>query len=485
MAAPAACSHRCRTIQIRQLCFLLVLVAAGVNGSNVTTDVGTVWKKWLTVLVSNSSTDYLETLNLLTDTTRLLYSPLWQVHELRLPGVVTLLNAAKTLESSETRDTAALIKALSNVSVLLDEYKYKMSAYPVTRRVVLGSLLKKQLELNSWTGDVQKLVLDICVKLFKLHKQGASEKGAIEFFHISKSGGTSFCSLAKKNKCKTDNFGQKQNCLILEFDDGPRWVSVKAHKLYQPKSVSTPWFVAYEDARSGLACAFRKKFMNKHKYNFYANEYVLHGGQSRGEKVHLCGEFFNVLLFRQPQQRLVSHLKWIIRLYREHYGKEYTRFFKFNTANFWEKLAPAAMNNYYIRSLLGEKVFHLLPNKVTPEHLEMARYIVLQFDILLTLEETEVNSVTFNTGMGWSETLEEVKARSGDKYTAMVKDHEMPGDIGTLMERNYLDIDLYYYTQLLQKLDAFMFDVIRVAAGQDQQVHQLLQNGKSCGYVSI
>lgn len=42
-------------------------------------------------------------------------------------------------------------------------------------------------------------------------------------------------------------------------------------------------------------------------------------------------------------------------------------------AAFWRELAPAAADNYYVRSLLGEHVFGQAAGTLTREHLEAAK----------------------------------------------------------------------------------------------------------------
>ncbi|GIL88519.1 hypothetical protein Vretifemale_16486 [Volvox reticuliferus] len=50
------------------------------------------------------------------------------------------------------------------------------------------------------------------------HQFSARRKGMMEFTHISKSGGTSFCRLAVDNGCQSDT---EWNCLVDAFGDDP------------------------------------------------------------------------------------------------------------------------------------------------------------------------------------------------------------------------------------------------------------------------
>jgi hypothetical protein len=68
------------------------------------------------------------------------------------------------------------------------------------------------------------------LQLFQLHKRSTATKGVVQFFHISKSGGTNLCQSAEANGCSTEGFDERLNCLVREFGDQPRWVSYNAHK---------------------------------------------------------------------------------------------------------------------------------------------------------------------------------------------------------------------------------------------------------------
>ena len=51
--------------------------------------------------------------------------------------------------------------------------------------------------------EVGRAVALICLQLFRLQRTGAGHKGVVDFMHVSKSGGTSFCQLAQMNRCST------------------------------------------------------------------------------------------------------------------------------------------------------------------------------------------------------------------------------------------------------------------------------------------
>jgi hypothetical protein len=46
--------------------------------------------------------------------------------------------------------------------------------------------------------------MQIMLQLFRLHKASVTTKSAVQFFHISKSGGTNLCQAAETNGCSSE-----------------------------------------------------------------------------------------------------------------------------------------------------------------------------------------------------------------------------------------------------------------------------------------
>jgi hypothetical protein len=51
----------------------------------------------------------------------------------------------------------------------------------------------------------------------------AAVRGAVEFTHVSKSGGSSICHLAAQSNCTSQSFKLHRNCLVEAFSDEPAW----------------------------------------------------------------------------------------------------------------------------------------------------------------------------------------------------------------------------------------------------------------------
>eukprot|EP00798_Chlamydomonas_sp_ICE-L_P020523 gene20523-27315_t len=159
-------------------------------------------------------------------------------------------------------------------------------------------------------------------------------------------------------------------------------------------------------------------------WDFFANEFTLPTGEQG-----LCQHFTHLLLYRNPIDRLRSHISWIEKLYKEHYTKEdISDLFQNRTSSFWEKLLPAGVNNYYIRSLLGEQFF------------------------------------------------EGSHIRSSDSIKEEVR---LPLDFGRLVQLNHMDMQVYRLAQQLQALDILLFNFV-YRTGQLGSTKNL----GGCGYVN-
>lgn len=284
---------------------------------------------------ANVTRDVAALLDELLDAPRRIKESFTSASELSMRSVAEVFGIARAARQKLCQ-RGMLAQALRKINVHLDALPPKL-CYPITRRLVSALVVKHVASCGDGGGGsgggrggvssgarragggggggnsdrrgggggrgaldqrTQALILGTARKLLTLHRRAAVEKGIIEFFHVSKSGGTSLCQLAKDNGCRTRDFGTVGNCLIREFDDGPRWVARAAHKPRQAEPGRPPWFVRYEEKRQSMQCAVRRRYMRAHNYNFYANEYALHGGHATHEAVHLCAEFLNVLMFR-------------------------------------------------------------------------------------------------------------------------------------------------------------------------------------------
>lgn len=164
-------------------------------------------------------------------------------------------------------------------------------------------------------------------------------------------------------------------------------------------------------------------------------------------------------------RRLRSHVNHILSLI---YNRTIQKSTAESDASAWRRLAPAAVDNYAIRSLLGPSVFHLPVGALNAKHAESAQSLLLeQFDTLLILEDEPANNVMLRSGLGWSNgMLPHTNAHSSFRVQrTKISDTSqvlLQAALHDLERSNELDRQVYEHARLLQKLDMLTF---LVAAG--------------------
>ncbi|GIL50126.1 hypothetical protein Vafri_6434 [Volvox africanus] len=277
----------------------------------------------------------------------------------------------------------------------------------------------------------------------------------MEFAHVSKSGGTSFCSLAMDNGCQSDT---KRNCLVDAFGDDPRYFDQSYHEVLRGDcSTSCDNIEKPMKWRLPVSCTARRMWLRRYALNVYANEYTAFGGIKSPVLAHPCRNMFTVLQLRHPYDRVISHIKfaWIIYLLRCGERDSRAVYFKHgNGTDVWSALMPAPTNNYLIRSLLGEVVFNLPRGAISSEHLEIARELLAkQYDVLLVLEDRDLFQMSLRYGLGF----QRLNPRHDNK-TPKSSEESLPGDLEQLYELNKLDLQLYQFGVLMARLDAIVYD---------------------------
>jgi len=239
---------------------------------------------------------------------------------------------------------------------------------------------------------------------------------AILFIHVSKSGGTSLCQAALKERCVdpatvVDKLGQPKrelwsNCWNeIPFDDGPRWVRMEL--LTQPV-----WFAHNATFRAANAstCAQRAHWAAVHQATFMAIEDAISGPMVEAE---LCrAQFITIILVRDVIQRIHSHYREIVRESRQlgHHelldaillNPERTPCV-FNVSRMIQRL-DLITDNYYTRTLAGEEVYWAPLGAVTSKNAHRALQVLSVVDWVLPLESPQVEYV-LTVGLGWQHGL--------------------------------------------------------------------------------
>lgn len=214
-------------------------------------------------------------------------------------------------------------------------------------------------------------------------------------------------------------------------------------------------------------------------WDFYANEFTLPDNTGG-----MCQEFVNLMILRDPIKRLGSQIGWIQKLYKEEFNSssDITAVFKGRTASFWEELVPAAVNNYYIRSLLGPKFFESPILPINSTHIHIAMREVLQHDLLLILENKELNDVVLQVGLGWEKSIQDAHIRSSSD---MKDEIQMPINYEDLIKRNEPDVEVYRMAEQLQILDLVMLGFARQLDPVMRELQSIQDpQSRACGYVS-
>ncbi|GAX73271.1 hypothetical protein CEUSTIGMA_g725.t1 [Chlamydomonas eustigma] len=274
---------------------------------------------------------------------------------------------------------------------------------------------------------------------------------AMELLHISKSGGTSMCQLAKDSGFLNPTEDIDGNCLLPFFYDEPKWsrleAGLDAKKLW-PAADCPAWVMSPD-----LTCDIRAAEVHRRGVNYYSNEGHLHEGTSMEGSAHACPQFETVIVLRHPVDRTRSHITEIDRVYNR-FVRGRSEYKRPRDLENWTHWAPAAINNYVTRSLLGRHFMHCKDFGALGEKELLAAAVALSsLDHILVLEEGDLNDVAMRVGMGWIAGLASKRWRWS---TIQDLQHDLgfpPGTMNKIQDWNLLDILLYVWGNALLRLD--------------------------------
>ncbi|GLC34239.1 hypothetical protein PLESTM_000173200 [Pleodorina starrii] len=358
-------------------------------------------------------------------------------------------------------------------------------SYPQLRRAVVALLVEVWLVAGaSWSQSYDNAATRILLKLYDLHAASSVRKSVVEYYHFSKAAGTSVCVTSAAMGCTTFSVTEQYTCLVPEFVDGPRWMSRKAHnsrcrrtlpgysqcltKLYTKLA---RWGQRYSPRSALVGCSERAAWLSDRGFNFYASEYTLRGrGGNVSDAPALCSGFLNLAVLRAPQARLLSHMRYIVRITYDWLGERTAQYLRNMTLYDWQRLVPAAFDNYYIRSLLGEAAFYARTGELNAtEHLPAARAVLGAMDVLLVLEDSErLLELGHRWGLGWRKTFLQAEGRISSRASGeviQIAERVVPNGAAAeeLAAANHLDEQLYEYAVRLSRLDAVVWAVAEAA----------------------
>ncbi|GLC51959.1 hypothetical protein PLESTB_000567200 [Pleodorina starrii] len=315
---------------------------------------------------------------------------------------------------------------------------------------------------------------------YHIHVTSVVRRGLLEYLHISKSGGTSFSAAAKHSGClMAPGIGQ-----LEALGDLPRWINGTAfEELTGGTSIMWSYYGSKGRPAQGQSCTGRLAHLKELGYNYVSNEFTLHGGGgsggggggSRGAEglhaTHVCPGSVNVVTLRQPDGRLASHLHYMLaRVKKRLLGKT-----DFDTSDFfdtfctgdvamWQRVAPPVVDNYALRSFIGERAFHSPVGGIGSEHVKVARRLLLQFDLVMDLDAgEEAADLAMRQGLGWNVSLSELHVRTSSQTFAKLhySKEDCPNEelLRLLLPRQEPDRQLYSTGRTLAFLDGVFLDV--------------------------
>ncbi|GFR52721.1 hypothetical protein Agub_g15274, partial [Astrephomene gubernaculifera] len=397
--------------------------------------------------------------------------------ELDEPGAAELVKQLLAFGQQGQGITKEWVAALShfytsnvaNITTGPPDMLGKRQAFPVLRRMAMAQLVK------AWLTGMQRqlppVLEDSLRRLFhefyEAHRVVALRKGIMEYFHISKSGGTSWCHAAKNNGCRAQIYDSAYICQISQFDDRVRWLNNSFHHQRTGRGARWGTWGRAQRATQQPTCAARHEFAALMGYQYFSNEYALHEGFERPEEVGLCEQFFNVILIRDPLRRLLSHLKFVTMQMKWDYRNNtlFHATFAGVDAAFWEQFGPVLVDNYMLRGMLGETVYHWPLGSIGPQQVQQGRALLQQYDMVIDLEAGhDVIDDVIQLGLGWPHTLREIHDKDSAKAAKLLNltyEDYLPRDMERLYARQQPDVEFYRFGRVLVRLDALLFSVAR------------------------
>ncbi|GAX72840.1 hypothetical protein CEUSTIGMA_g295.t1 [Chlamydomonas eustigma] len=198
---------------------------------------------------------------------------------------------------------------------------------------------------------------------------------------------------------------------------------------------------------------------------FAANEALLHSGTSQLGSAHACLSLETVVVLRNGAQRSQSHIAEVIRVYKR-ISRGAFRYHTPVTLEDWKTFAPAVVDNYMTRFLLGRHYMHCRDFGTLGEPELLAASLALSsIDHVMVLGQDDLNDVVMKAGMGWSSGLRSKRwrwASQGD----LEKDYGFRNGSKALLEEwNHLDQKLLTWGSLILKLDALFHGGVAAVSG--------------------
>lgn len=258
----------------------------------------------------------------------------------------------------------------------------------------------------------------------------------IYLLHVSKTGGTSLCSLSHYNRC-------------LEHP--------KANNCHPPGSSFGPvWYASNRKQKEASCEVYRDRVIADNvtygHLDIVANEAYMDGGEG-GEVPALCPEMLYITQLREPTSRVVSHM------YQRGVkppGFSPDQFKQISVAERIER-KPDVCSNYMTRVMLGKDVYLAGPGDppLDETHGAKAVRVLAHFDMVLLLEQKSRAGPLLKQMLGW------FNASDMDKRVGRVARADRrpltDEDTRQILDANRIDAMLYAAALTMFKLDWLAF----------------------------
>eukprot|EP00930_Biecheleria_cincta_P083443 TRINITY_DN73011_c0_g1_i1.p1 TRINITY_DN73011_c0_g1~~TRINITY_DN73011_c0_g1_i1.p1 ORF type:complete len:403 (+),score=54.38 TRINITY_DN73011_c0_g1_i1:100-1308(+) len=271
-----------------------------------------------------------------------------------------------------------------------------------------------------------------------LHFDTLAVRQTLQLTHIMKSAGTVFCMCGWDNNCKAPgarNVGSNCHGGNPEYKQLPA-MPKPVHLLHPSPTGPSIWRRRVTDDTH--TCEGLASWHQRNGWTLGADENFLVDDAP-------CPQFFNIIILRDPIERLWSYLNMQVSL---HFLSD-----AFKTPDDLFTAVPLHTDNYHIRVLLGESVVGLPSGRITEQHLELAKRKLEQFELILLMEDL---TDQLERTLSWS--CENAKGRNNKHdWVARLRNRWGQEQFDQVSARNLLDARLYMHGRALHRQDWRVF----------------------------
>lgn len=413
----------------------------------------------------------------------------------------TASNSRWNLTHCSDGETERLIlKARDMLAVVVERQCRGSKPLPLVllRRVFLAVLISIS-NLGNLGPDAQacfRIARETSIPVLKSFSRALScsrdKRRAMEFYHASKSGGTSFCFLAGNRNMSNPSFEMDSNCLVPGLGLEPRWTRLESglDKNIVWAAVECP---AWQDEPE-MTCDQIETKLKDAGYDFFSNELAMHLASGSSNASRPCAQFESLLIMRNPVERVRSHVMEVAKSYRVFglkdrkssvfHAEVATRknrreklrssaqapnpYHRPRDLSKWKSWAPAVIDNYQTRWLLGRHSLHCRDfGSLNEVDLFTASLALLSTDNILIMEESYLNDVVLQLGIGWpGASLSNLHYRYAAARDLVLDLGFTNESITFLQDHQRLDSLLYHFGRYLLRLDVSFHAGVAALSGK-------------------